>query len=169
MSEIPLGDLSTVTRTLAQGFSGSEKQARRSIDRGLVALRAVNSSGKLDLSLRQLREFSAWLNAEDDTLLGFMASLDSANRARVGAAPEFQASLNSVPAFLNDFAAFQERTEADLGRLVDQGASVSEVVAARSSQLNDIVLQLEPFTTICSVEFTPPAVGVRELGVKLAR
>jgi virulence factor Mce-like protein len=162
LSEIPLGDLSTVTRTLAQGFSGSEKQARRSIDRGLVALRAVNSSGKFDLSLRQLREFSAWLNAEDDTLLGFMASIDSANRALVGAAPEFQASLDSVPAFLNDFAAFQERTESDFGRLVEDGATIAEVVAARSANLEDIVVQLEPFTTVWNSGLSQPCRGAYE-------
>ncbi|MGH2808774.1 MAG: MlaD family protein [Actinomycetota bacterium] len=163
LSEIPLADLSTVLRTLAEGFSGSERAARRSIDRGLVALRAVNSrSEEFDLSLRQLREFSAWLNDEDETLLGFMASLDSANRALVGAAPEFQASLDSVPAFLNDFAAFQERTESDFGRLVEDGATVAEVVAAKSANLEDIVVQLEPFTTVWNSGLSQPCRGAYE-------
>lgn len=163
LSEIPLEDLSTVLQSLADGFAGREGDARASIDKGLVALRAINSrSEELDLGLRQLREFSQWLNEEDDNLLSFMRSLDSANRALVGAAPEFEASMDSVPAFLNDFAEFQEVTEADLGRLIDHGATVAEVVAARSTNLTDIVVQLEPFTTVWNSGLSQPCRGAYE-------
>ena len=163
LSEIPLEDLSTVLKSLADGFAGSEGDARASIDKGLVALRAINSrSDELDLGLRQLREFSQWLNENDDNLVSFMASLDSANRALVGAAPEFEASMDSVPAFLNDFAEFQEVTEADLGRLVEHGATVAEVVAARNENLTDIVVQLEPFTTIWNSGLSQPCRGEYE-------
>jgi hypothetical protein len=63
---------------------------------------------------------------------------------------------------LNDFAAFQERTEDDLGRLVDEGASISEVVAARSSNLHDLVLELEPFTTVWNSGLSQPCGGLYE-------
>ena len=163
LSAIPLEDLASVFHALAQGFSGQEKNARIALDKGLVALRSVNSrSDEFDLSLRQLREFSEWLADNDDDLLSFMAALDSANRALVGAAPEFRASNRSVPAFLNDFAAFQERTEDDLGRLVDEGASIAEVVAARSSNLNDLVVQLEAFTTVWNSGLQQPCRGAFE-------
>ena len=163
LSAIPLQDLSSVLNALAEGFSGQEKDARVALDEGLVALRAVNSrSGEFDLALRQLREFSEWFADSDDDLVSFMSALDSANRALVGAAPEFRASNRSVPAFLNDFAAFQEATEDDLGRLVDQGASISEVVAARSSNLNDLVRQLEPFTTVWNSGLSQPCGGLYE-------
>ena len=163
LSAVPLEDLSSVLHALAEGFSGQEKDARIALDQGLIALRSVNSrSGNFDLALRQLGEFSQWAADNDENLLSFMSALDSANRALVGAAPEFRASNRSVPAFLNDFAAFQEATEEDLGRLVDLGASVSEVVAARSSQLNDIVLQLEPFTTIWNSGLSQPCGGLYE-------
>lgn len=163
LSAIPLEDLSSVLQALAEGFSGQEKDARVALDQGLVALRAVNSrSGEFDLALRQLSEFSQWAAENDDDLLSFMSALDSANRALVGAAPEFRASNRSVPAFLNDFAAFQERTEDDLGRLVDEGASISEVVAARSSNLHDLVLELEPFTTVWNSGLSQPCGGLYE-------
>ena len=163
LTAIPLEDLSSIFHALADGFSGQEKDARTSIDKGLIALRAVNSrSDEFDLSLRQLREFSDWLADNDDDLLSFMSALDTANRALVGAAPEFRASNRSVPAFLNDFAAFQELTEDDLGRLTDLGATVSEIVAARSSNLNDIVLQLEPFTTVWNSGLRQPCAGLYE-------
>lgn len=163
LSELPLRDLSTVLETLAQGFGGRERDARAAIDQGLVALKAVNArSEELDLSLRQLRELSEWLDANDDDALAFMSSLDSANRALVGAAPEFRASLASVPRFLNDFARFQELTEEDLGRLVEDGASVAEVLAARSADLEDIVVELEPFTTVWNSGLSQPCRGVYE-------
>ena len=163
LSEIPLEDLSTVLQSLADGFAGREADGRASIDKGLVALRAVNArSEELDLGLRQLREFSQWLNENDENLLSFMESLDSANRALVGAAPEFERSMDSVPVFLNDFAEFQEVTEEDLGRLVEHGATVAEVVAARSANLTDIVVQLEPFTTIWNSGLSQPCRGAYE-------
>ena len=163
LSAIPLEDLSTVLNALSEGFTGNEKDARRALDKGLIALRAVNSrSDEFDLSLRQLREFSEWAADNDDDLLSFMSALDTANRALVGAAPQFRASNRSVPGFLNDFAAFQERTEDDLGRLVDEGASITEVVAARSSNLHDIVLELEPFTTVWNSGLSQPCGGLFE-------
>lgn len=163
LSKIPLEDLSSVLRALATGFSGQEKDARIALDEGLIALRAVNArSGEFDLALRQLREFAEWADQHDGDLVSFMSALDSANRALVGAAPEFRSSMTSVPAFLNDLAAFQELTAKDFGRLVDEGASISEVVAARSSNLRDLVLQLEPFTTVWNSGLSQPCGGVYE-------
>lgn len=163
LSEIPLDDLSRVFRALAEGFSGQEGDARRSIDNGLVALRAVNArSDELDLSIRQLAEFSAWLNENDDELIDFMASVDSANRALVGAAPEFARSLDSVPAALDEVSRFQEINERDLGRLVENGATLAEIVAARSDRLTDIVVQLEAFNTVWNTGLSQPCAGEYE-------
>ena len=163
LSEIPLQDLSRIFNSLAEGFSGQEGDARTALDRGLVALRAVNArSDQLDLSLRQLAEFSQWLNENDDAVIDLMDSIDSANRALVGAAPEFVSSLDSVPAALNDVSGFQERTEEELGRLVENGATLAEIVAARSDQLTDIVVQLEAFTTVWNSGLSQPCGGVYE-------
>jgi phospholipid/cholesterol/gamma-HCH transport system substrate-binding protein len=163
LSEIPLEDLATIFDSLARGFVGQEEDARRAIDRGLVALRAVNSrDGDLDLALRQLGEFSQWLDENDESLLSFMQSIDSANRALVGAAPEFRSNLQSVPSFLDQFAAFQERTEADLGVLVEEGARVAEALAARSEGLVDLVVQLEAFLTVFNSGLSQPCGGLYE-------
>lgn len=160
ISEIPLDDLATVTRTLADGFAGQEEDARTAIDQGLKALRAVNSrTAEFDLALRQLNEFSAWLADNDETLLSFMASLDSANRALIGASNEFVSSNDSVPVFLNDLAAFQERVDADLGRLVEDGARVLETVAERSGRLGDLVRGLQAFTTVWNSGLEQPCAG----------
>jgi phospholipid/cholesterol/gamma-HCH transport system substrate-binding protein len=163
LSEIPLEDLSTIFNSLARGFVGQEDDARRAIDRGLTALRAVNSrEGDLDLALRQLAEFSEWLNDNDESLLSFMQSIDSANRALVGAAPELRSNLQSVPAFLDRFAAFQEQTEEDLGILVAEGARVAEALAARSDRLVDLVVQLEAFLTVFNSGLSQPCGGLYE-------
>ena len=163
LSAIPLEDLSQALNALAEGFTGQEDDARSAIDSGLVALRAVNSrSGELDLSLRQLREFSEWLDANDTDLLSFMSSLDAANRALVGAAPEFRSNLASVPVFFDRFAEFQERTEVDLGRLIQSGATLAELIAPRSDDLKDIILNLEAFTTVWNSGLKQPCAGLYE-------
>ena len=163
LSELPLGDLSDLLHTFAEGFTGSEESARGAIDDGLVALRAVNSrSGELDLGLRQLNEFSAWLDDNSGNLIEFADSFDRANSALVGAAPEFRSSLASVPTFLDQFAAFQERTEVDLGRLSETGADIGELVAARSDRLVDIVRQLQAFTTVWNSGLQQPCNGAFE-------
>lgn len=163
LSRLPLRDLTTVFSTLSEGFTGSERSAARAIDRGIVALRAVNArSGELDLALVQLRQTAQWLDENDGDILSFMESLDDANRALVGAAPEYRASLQSVPLFLDRLAALQERIEPELGRLVEDGATVAEIVAARSDQLTDIVVQLEAFTTVWNSGLRQPCEGLYE-------
>ncbi|MDQ4025283.1 MAG: hypothetical protein M3217_07315, partial [Actinomycetota bacterium] len=117
---------------------------------------------ELDLALVQLRQTAQWLDANDGDILSFMESLDEANRALVGAAPEYRASLGSVPLFLEELAAFQERIEPELGRLVEDGATVAEIVAARSDELTDIVVQLEAFTTVWNSGLKQPCEGLYE-------
>ncbi|HEX2058354.1 MAG TPA: MCE family protein [Actinomycetota bacterium] len=166
LSRLPLRDLSTVFSTLAAGFGGSEEDAARAIDRGIVALRAVNArSDELDLALVQLRQTAQWLDENDGDILSFMESLDEANRALVGAAPEYRASLQSVPLFLDRLAALQERIEPELGRLVQDGATVAEIVAARSDQLTDLIVQLEAFTTVWNSGLKQPCAGAYESGL----
>jgi len=163
ISEIPMDDLSTAFKALAEGFGGNEDDAREAMERGLVALKAVNSrSSQFDLSLRQLNEFSAWLDGNDETLLSFMRSLDANNRALVDAAPQFRSSMDSVPTFLDDFAGFQIQTEDELGRLIQDGATVAEFIAIRSDKLVDIVVQLEAFTTVWNSGLSQPCGGVFE-------
>jgi hypothetical protein len=65
-----------------------------------------------------------------------------------------------VPSFLNDFASFQERTDGDLGRLVEKGASVAEIVARRNNDLVDLVVQLEAFLTVWNSGLRQPCEGL---------
>ncbi|MGH2736361.1 MAG: MlaD family protein, partial [Actinomycetota bacterium] len=163
LSAIPLRDLTTLLNSLAEGFGGREKDAAEAIDRGLVALRAVNSrSSELDLGLRQLNEFSAWLDDNDDDLLTFMDAVDQANRALVGAAPEFRASMDSVPTFLEDLASFQEATEEDFGRLIRDGATIVEVLAIRRQSLADLIVNFEAFLTVFNSGLSQPCAGEYE-------
>lgn len=160
LSKIPLGDLSAALHALSTGFGGQEKISRQTLKTSLVALRAVNARApELDLGLRQLRDFSQWLDENDTSLLSFMKSVDASNQALVGAAPEFKASLQSVPRFLQDFSDFQEATDKDLGRLIEHGATLAEFVAARSDRLTDIVVELRPFTTVWNSGLRQPCAG----------
>jgi hypothetical protein len=78
----------------------------------------------------------------------------------VGAAPEFRASIGSVPAFLNDLAGFQEGVDQNLGRLVENGATVAEIVAERNDSLIDLVVQLEAFLTVWNSGLRQPCEGL---------
>jgi phospholipid/cholesterol/gamma-HCH transport system substrate-binding protein len=163
LSGLPTSDLASIFRSLAEGFGGHSRDARVAIDKGLRALKAVNARGpELDLALRQLGEFSQWLDDNDTTLLSFLDAFDKANRALVGAAPEFKASLDSVPVFLDDLTAFQVRTEDDLGRLVEHGATLAEILRTHSDQLTDLVVELEPFTTVWNSGLKQPCAGLYE-------
>ena len=166
LSAVPFRDLSITFNALAQSFSGQEDDAIDAIEQGLVALRAVNEKGdELDLSLRQLREFSEFLDDNDETLLSFMKSLDSANRALIGSTPEFKASLRTVPRFLRSFTAFQERINPDLARLIENGADLAELIEPRTDDLVDLVLQLQPFTTVWNSGLEQPCAGEFESGL----
>ena len=163
LSEIPLADLATVFSELADGFAGREGDAGTAIDKGLVALRAVNSrSEEFDLALRQLNEFSIWLDDNDDDLVSFMSSLDAANRALVGAAPEFRSNLQSVPIFFDDLADFQADVEGSLGRLVEDGATLAEILAARTGDIRSLLVNLQAFTTVWNSGLSQPCGGLFE-------
>ena len=160
LDELPLDDLSLALQALARGFGGQEADAIKAIDRGLVALRAVNSSaGDFDLALRQLREFSQWLDTNDETLLSFMRSLDEANRALVGSAPEFRRSLRTVPRFLRTLSRYQQRIDPELSRLAEDGATLAEFLEPRSDQIVDLILQIQPFTTVWNSGLKQPCAG----------
>ena len=160
LDELPLRDLSIVLNTLARGFSGQEDDAITAMEQGLIALRAVNEKGpEFDLALRQLREFSEFLNDNDETLLSFMESLDAANRALVSNKGEFKRSLRTVPRFLRKLAAYQTRIDPELSRLVENGATLAEFLEPRTPQLVDLILQLQPFTTIWNTGLRRPCAG----------
>lgn len=163
LSEVPLRDLATVFSELADGFEGQEQAAGMAIDDGLVALKSVNSrADEFDTALRQLHDFSTWLDENDSVLLSFMSSLDSANRALVGAAPEYRSNLGSVPVFFNDLASFQEATEESLGRLVQDGAGVAEILARRKEDLRALIVNLQPFTTVWNSGLSQPCESLYE-------
>jgi phospholipid/cholesterol/gamma-HCH transport system substrate-binding protein len=163
LGDLPLRDLSALLKVLANSFEGSEGDASNAIDQGLVALRAANASAPdLEQSIEQLGEFSKWLDENDSDILSFLRSVDRANRALVGAAPEFSRSLDSVPKFLNRFTSFQELTEKDLTRLIQKGATFLEFLETRRDDFTDIVMQLQPFTTVWNSMLQQPCGGLYE-------
>lgn len=163
LDEIPFQDLSRALTALARGFTGQEDDAVKAIDNGLIALRAINDKAdKFDLSIRQLREFSEFLDTNDDTVLDFFTALDSANRALIGAAPEFRRSLDSFPTFLNRFTSYQKRINGDLGELIEDGATLTEILSARSDDIVDMFVQLEAFATVWNSGLKQPCAGAFE-------
>lgn len=99
------------------------------------------------------------MNENDANLLAFLDAFDRSNRALVGAAPEFRSSLSSVPVFLNDLATFQERNEDDLGRLAQGGATMAELLRDNKTELVDIIVQLQAFTTVWNSGLRQPCDG----------
>jgi hypothetical protein len=62
---------------------------------------------------------------------------------------------------LNEFSGWLQ-TEDELGRLIEEGATVAEFVAVRSDKLVDIIVQLEAFTTVWNSGLSQPCGGVFE-------
>jgi hypothetical protein len=80
----------------------------------------------------------------------------------VDASPEFVSNLQSVPTFFNDAASFQESIESDLGRLVEDGATLAEILARRSDDIRLLIVDLEPFTTVWNSGLSQPCGGLYE-------
>ena len=163
LTAIPLDDLSVLLRSLADGFSGQDDDARLALDRGLVALQGINAKRpEFELALRQLRTTAQYLDRNDEDLLSFLKSLDRANRSLLASAPEFQKSLESVPTFLNEYSDFQEQIDGDLSHLIQNGATLAEILERRSDDIVALVENLEAFTTVWNSGLRQPCNGLYE-------
>jgi phospholipid/cholesterol/gamma-HCH transport system substrate-binding protein len=133
---------------LAGGFVGHEDAAIRGINDGIRALRVMNDNeGLLREGIRQLDESGEVLSNVDDDLLRALDHLDRVNRFTTDNQDLIQTSLDKAPRLLNELGGLFEARFEDFTRIVNSGATVVSVLAARSEDLDHLLNVLPRFNS----------------------
>jgi phospholipid/cholesterol/gamma-HCH transport system substrate-binding protein len=133
---------------LAGGFVGHEDAAIRGINDGIRALRVMNDNeGLLREGIRQLDESGEVLSNVDDDLLRALDHLDRVNRFTTDNQDLIQTSLDKAPRLLNELSGLFEARFEDFTRIVNSGATVVSVLAARSEDLDHLLNVLPRFNS----------------------
>jgi phospholipid/cholesterol/gamma-HCH transport system substrate-binding protein len=138
--------LSGALTALAEGFVGHEDAAIRGIEKGIVALDAVNrNEDELEEGIHQLRESGEVFEEIDTALLQALDNLDDLNRFTSDRAELVAESLDRTPLLLRELSFLFETRFGDLVKLVDRGATVVGVMAARADDLDRLLNVLPRF------------------------
>lgn len=151
--------LSGALRALAQGFSGHEEAASRAIRRGIEALEPLNRNKALvEEGIDQLYEASAVLEDVDDDLLTSLSNLTVVNRFATSNTRLIEENLRKAPLLLRELSTLFEVRLFDLTRLVNQGATVIGIVAARAQDVDRLLEALPAFNSgwIRNLNYTCP-------------
>ncbi|MFN2388996.1 MAG: MCE family protein [Actinomycetota bacterium] len=141
-------NLSGALTALAEGFAGHEDAAIRGLERGIVALKATNDNeALLREGIRQLAESGEALSEVDRPLLESMSNLTTLNRFTTARARLIAENLRKAPALLRELSTVFETRFVDLTRIVDRGATVLGVLAARSNDLDRLLDALPKFNS----------------------
>lgn len=140
--------LSGALTALAEGFVGHEDAAIRGIEKGIVALDAVNrNENELEEGIRQLREAGEVFEEIDTALLQALDNLDDLNRFTADEAELVADTLDKTPVLLHELSFLFETRFVDLVKLVDRGATVVGVLAARADDLDRLLNVLPKFNS----------------------
>jgi virulence factor Mce-like protein len=141
------GRLGGAVHALAQGVVGQEEAARRSIDNGLIALRALNSrSADLDRLLAGLDEGADSFARASPSLVRALGDLDVFNRTVLSKSFQASSVLRDVPEWMNSIAELMEARFTDLVDLSVKGADVLDTVAVHREKLPPTIQALKNFT-----------------------
>jgi phospholipid/cholesterol/gamma-HCH transport system substrate-binding protein len=133
---------------LASGFVGHEDAAIRGIEDGIRALRVMNDNeGLLKEGIRQLDESGDVFSDIDDDLLRALDDLDRVNRFTSDNRELIESSLVKAPRLLNELGGLFEARFADFTNIVNSGATVVSVLAARSQDLDRLLEVLPRFNS----------------------
>lgn len=133
---------------LAEGFVGHEDAAIRGIERGIVALRSANRTEPLlKEGIRQLAESGEVFENVDDDLLAALDALDEFNRFTAQESELIATNLRKAPTLLRELSTLFEVRFDDLVRMVNSGATVIDVLAARSGDVDRLLDQLWRFNS----------------------
>ena len=139
-------DLSSTLEALSTGFVGHEDAAIRGINSGIRALRPLNENeGLLNEGLSQLAEVSETLQNVDDDLFTAMDRLDVIQRYTVDRADLIAANFDKVPRLLDELTLLFTTRFGDLTRLVNNGATIVDLLAARTDDVDKLLTVLPKF------------------------
>jgi phospholipid/cholesterol/gamma-HCH transport system substrate-binding protein len=133
---------------LAEGFGGQEEEVISSIEHGIVALEPVSRHDDLvRKGIDQLAESGEVFEEIDDDLLQAMSNLDEVQRFTVANSALIEESLAKSPVMLDELATLFETRFSEFTEIVDKGATVLGVLAARSEDLDRLLEVLPKFNS----------------------
>ena len=136
--------LAGALEALAEGFSGHEAAAIRGIDQGLLALEPlIRNEGLVSEGIDQLDESNEVFDDIDEDLLDALDELDNVNLFTTRNQALIQENLRKAPRLLQELSIVFEDTFQDMTRLVDSGATLIGILAARTDDL-DRLLEVLP-------------------------
>jgi hypothetical protein len=138
--------LSGALEALAGGFVGHEEAAIQGIEDGIDALRPLNENEHLlEEGIQQLAASSEVLDEVDADLIAAMRNLDDLNEFTTANEELIASNLVKGPKLLNELALLFETRFIDFTKIVNQGATVVGVLAARSNDLDALLNALPAF------------------------
>ncbi|MDP9067325.1 MAG: MCE family protein [Actinomycetota bacterium] len=140
--------LAGALEALASGFVGHEEAAIRGINEGIEALRPLNDNReRLESGIDALASSSEVLADVDEDLLEALDNLDDVNRFTVEQEALIEENFEKAPRLLGELSNLFDTHFTDFTRIVDRGATVVGVLAARSEDLDRLLSVLPRFNS----------------------
>ena len=141
-------DLAATFNALVTGFVGHEDAAIRSMKSGIKALKPLNENEALfNEGITQLEETSETLQNVDDDLFAAMDRLDAIQRFTVEKEDLIAANFEKVPRLLDELSLLFNTRFADITKLVNRGATIIDLLAARREDLDKLLDILPKFNS----------------------
>lgn len=141
-------NLAGALEALASGFVGHEDAAITGINEGIAALKPFNRNRQnLRSGIDQLAASSEVLADVDDDLLEALANLDDLNRWTIANEALIEENFRKAPELLGSLSHLFDSHFVDFTRIVDRGATVVGVLAARSNDLDRLLDALPKFNS----------------------
>ncbi len=138
--------LAGALEALASGFVGHEEAAIRGIEQGIEALRPLNENEPLlEEGINQLARSGEVLDDVDTDLIAALDNLDQLNEFTIANDDLIEANLLKTPRLLHELSHLFETRFNDFTRIVNQGATVVNVLAARAGDLDHLLTTLPRF------------------------
>ena len=140
--------LSGTLEALAGGFVGHEDAAIRGIEQGIRALKPFNENEKLlEDGIEQLARSGEVLDEVDSDLIQALDNLDSLNGFTIENRELIESNLIKTPRLLDELTNLFETRFVDFTKIVNQGATVVSVLAARAEDLDHLLNSLPRFNS----------------------
>ena len=140
--------LSGALTALASGFVGHEDAAIRGIESGIEALRPFNENEELlKRGINSLAGSAETLDEVDRDLIEALRNLDELGEFTIDNEELIGVNLIKAPRLLNELSLLFETRFVDFTQIVNRGATVISVLAARSGDLDHLLNSLPRFNS----------------------
>lgn len=140
--------LAGALEALAGGFVGHEDAAIAGINAGIDALKPFNrNEGRLKAGIDQLAASADVFAEVDDDLLDALDNLDDVNRFAIENEALIEENFGKAPELLQELSSLFDTHFTDFTRIVDRGATVIGVLAARAEDLDRLLNVLPKFNS----------------------